>query len=522
MKNRRHRKGRTRKNGCPPNGGNGASASRRLHLDLAQNRRVLQRIYSDAQDIVFRSFLIGGEREAQLIYLDGMTDIRGIEEYVLKPLMRHIPQGLEEIRHLIMEEIPVSSVKLIGTFDECTEEISLGNPVLLVDGSNQAVMLKLSQWEKRPIEEPKTEPSIRGSQEGFSESLQTNTTLIRRKIRSTKLKVTRLVLGRYTQTRIHVIYIDGIADPGLVAEVQKRLRGVEIDGVLESGYLEEMIEDAPWSPFPQIKSTERADVIVGNLLEGQVAILVDGTKDALVVPTTLTSLLQATDDYFYRSLYSSSIRLLRYSSLFLALVLPGVYVALLNFHQEMIPPGLLISMASAHEEVPFPTLIETLLMQLAFELLREAGLRLPRQVGSAVTIVGALVVGQAAVSAGFVSAPVVIVIALTGIASFTAPHYSLEWAIRILRIVMILLGGGMGMLGIMFGLIAIAIHLCGLRSFGVPYLSPIAPIQAGDWKDTWYRNHWWKMDTRPHLTGKRNRRRQPMGQRPHPPRKGDE
>ncbi|HET7580795.1 MAG TPA: spore germination protein, partial [Bacillales bacterium] len=355
-----------------------------------------------------------------------------------------------------------------------------------------------------------------GPKVGFNESIQTNKTLLRQILQTPRLKMKSLQVGTFTHTEVVVAYIETIADKTLVEEVINRIKRIKIDGVLESGYVEEMIEDHPHSPFPQMKNTERLDSVSSNLLEGRVAILVDGTPTVLIVPISLTSLIQAADDYFNRSLFGTSFRLLRIFSLFVALITPAFFVAIMMFHQEMVPTPLLISIASAREAIPFPTIVEAIMMQLTFEVLREAGLRLPRQVGSAVTIVGALVVGEAAVDAGFVSASMVIVIAITGITSFTAPHYSLETAIRILRLVLILLAGFLGMLGLVFGLIAIAIHLCTLRSFGLPYLSPLAPAQHGEGKDTWVRAPWWKMNKRPRLTGDWNKRRQPPNQKPGP------
>ena len=287
-----------------------------------------------------------------------------------------------------------------------------------------------------------------------------------------------------------------------------RLKRIEIDGILESGYIEEMIEDNPYSPFPQIMTTERPDIACSNLLEGRAVILVEGTPFSLIAPISFFSLLQSHEDYYQRFMIGTIIRWLRYLFLGVSLLFPSLYVAILTFHQEMVPAQLLLSMASSREAVPFPAIVEALLMEIAFEALREAGVRLPKQIGSAVSIVGALVIGQAAVQAGLVSAPMVIIVAITGISSFMIPRYVAGIAIRMLRFPIMLLASTLGLLGIMMAIIAIAIHLCTLRSFGVPYLAPLAPLKVRELKDVLWRSPLWMMDTRPHLTGESNLYRQ--------------
>lgn len=493
-----------------------------LSASLDRNVEALKRIFSLSDDVSFRTFLIGGTVKAELVYIPGMSDRQEIDVSVLKPLMRSEPAEKADLQEVKNRVLSIVSVEEIGTIGECARQLIKGDPLLLIDDCERALLLKIAKWDKRAVEEPKTEPSLRGPREGFTESIATNLSLLRRKVQTVKLKLQSLQLGRYTETDVYIAFIEGLAKPSLVEEVRRRIERIDLDSVLETGYIEELTEDSPYSPFPQQQFTERVDIAAASLLEGRVVILVDGTPNVLIVPVTLVTLLQAADDYYNRSLYSSTLRFLRYCTLFISLILPAAYVALLNFHQEMVPGKLMISIASAREAIPFPTIVEVLMMQLAFEVLREAGLRLPRQIGSAVTIVGALVVGEAAVSAGLVSAPIVIIIAFTGIAGFTAPHYSIELSIRLLRLLLIVLGGMLGMLGVMFGIIAIAIHLCTLRSFGVPYLTPFAPFVASDTKDTMVRVPWWKMTKRPSFANGRNRDRLAPGQRPEPGRGEEE
>lgn len=488
--------------------------------ELDQNVEGLKGILGEADDVSFRTFLIGGTIRAELINIPSMSDRQEIDNNVLKPLMQSRDVLSNDLQSVKMCLLPVIAVDEVATVEECAEQLIKGNSILLVDGCTGALLLGLAQWEKRSVEEPQTETSLRGPREGFTESITTNLSQLRRRIRSVKLQVKSYRIGSYTGTEVCIAYIEGLAKSSLLHEVQSRLERIEIDSILETGYIEELTEDNPYSPFPQQQFTERVDVAAAGLLEGRIILLVDGTPDVLIAPATLASLLQAADDYYNRAVYSSFLRFLRYWTLFLSMILPAVYVAILNFHHEMVPGKLLASIASAREEIPFPTIVEVMMMQLAFEVLREAGLRLPRQIGSAVTIVGALVVGEAAVSAGLVSAPIVIIIAFTGIAGFTAPHYSLEFAVRLLRLPLIILGGTLGMLGLMFGIIAIATHLCMLRSYGVPFLSPFAPFVPNEMKDTAFRAPLWKMSRRPGFARLQNRHRLAWGQKPRPGKEG--
>lgn len=452
-----------------------------------------------------------------LTYIEGLSNVEEINDNVLSPLMKDSEeQNSESSAPDPGQKISISNISKVKTFTDVIDQISSGNPVLLLDQKSEGFSAGLAKWEKRAIEEPQAESVIRGPREGFIESIGVNTALLRRKIKSPKFKIKKINIGRLTKTSVAVAYIDGVADQTLITEVENRLKRIDIDGILESEYLEEFIEDNPYSPFPQLLSTERVDVVSAYLLEGHVAIITDGTPFVLVAPTTFYSLMQASEDYYQRPLVSTAIRWLRFLFIVISLLLPSLYVAVLTYHHEMVPTSLLISMAASREPIPFPALIEALLMEITFEILREAGIRLPKQVGSAVSIVGALVIGQAAVEAGIVSAPMVIVVAATGIASFAIPRYSAGLALRVLRFPMLVLAGSLGFLGIMLGVILIVIHLCTLRSFGVPYLSPIAPMKVSELRDVFIRLPRWAYSSRPHLTGKYNKYRQTPGQKPDP------
>ncbi len=487
-----------------------------ISSDLDENLHVLRSIYEDCADVVFRPFLINGKMEAYLIFIEGFSNIEEIDASVLAPLMQADREQYHSTNEMFEKIISVSKVTQVLTFADCVNQISMGNPVILLEREKLGFAVGLAKWEKRSIEEPQAEMVIRGPREGFIEALGVNTTLLRRKVRSSKLKMKSMEIGRYTQTKVVVAYMEGIADKTLLEEVFHRLKRIDIDGILESGYIEELIEDSPFSPFPQMMNTERPDICVANLLEGRVAILIDGTPSVLIAPTTLYSLLQSNEDYYQGFIFATVMRWLRFIFLLTSLLLPSFYVAVLTYHQEMVPSSLLISMAASREMVPFPALIEALIMEITFEGLREAGIRLPKQMGSAVSIVGALVLGEAALYSGLVSAPMLMVVAFTGIASFTLPRYNFGIVLRMLRFPMIILAGTLGLLGIMIGILMILTHLCTLRSFGVPYLTPMGPMKGRDMKDVLIRAPWWMLNTRPHLTGEDNEYRQDPEQKPDP------
>ncbi|MCM3569769.1 spore germination protein [Neobacillus mesonae] len=487
-----------------------------LSIDLAENIKVLESIYADCSDVIFRHFSIGNRIKAILIYIEGMSDMEEMDKNVLTPLMLREIGRQFDIQTILEKNLAVSAVKEVSTFKDVTNEVSSGNPVVLINHQSQGVSVGFAKSEKRSIQEPTSESVVRGPRDGFIETLSTNIVLLRQKIKSTDLKTKSIQIGRYSQTKVVIMYIEGLADHALIQEVENRLNRIDIDGVLESGYIEEFIKDHPYSPFPQILNTERPDVTAASLLEGNVVILTDGTPFVLIAPTTFYSLLQSAEDYYGGFIIGTFLRWLRYAFLLVALLLPSVYVAILTYHQEMVPTSLLISVAKSREQIPFPALVEALLMEGSFEALREAGIRLPKNIGSAISIVGALVIGQAAVSAGLVSAPMVMVVAITGIASFMIPRYSAAITLRILRFPIMFLAGTLGLVGIMLGILTIIVHMCTIRSFGVPYLQPLAPIRNTELKDSIIRAPWWSLKNRPHWTSDYNKVRQPNGQKPSP------
>ncbi|MGN8768195.1 spore germination protein [Paenibacillus barengoltzii] len=484
-----------------------------LSTKLSDNLQLVQSQYANCSDVIFHEFCISHQVEAVLIYIDGLAHIEELDQHVLTPLQQEFPLT-DPLLASVRNKIAVSSIKTVNLLAEVLEELSGGNSVLIVEHEHQGLSIGLSKWEKRAIAEPSAESVLRGPREGFIESLRTNTALLRRKIRSPHLKIKAMNIGTYSDTSIALAYLEGVAAPSLVEEMTSRLQRIEIDGILESMYIEELIEDNPFSPFPQVLATERPDVASAYLLEGHIVVLVDGTPTVLIAPITFFSLLQSPEDYYERYVVGTAIRWLRYLFFVISLLGPSFYIAVITYHQEMIPYDLLLTMAKSREIIPFPALIEALLMETMFEALREAGARLPKQIGTAVSIVGALVIGQAAIAAGIVSAPMVMVVAITGVASFMAPRYTIGIAVRLLRFPMMLLAGFLGFLGLIMGMIVLMNHLFKLRSFGLPYMTPLAPLQARSLNDVLWRAPRWLLTKRPHMTGAWNPERQRPNQRP--------
>ncbi|WP_042356140.1 spore germination protein [Bacillus rubiinfantis] len=492
-----------------------------IQANLQANLELLKDMFKDCSDIVFRTF-IAGEQKACLIFVDGFVDTASIELHGLRQLLEEVE--IESITAEILKErvISISSISETAELDKVVSNVLKGNTVLLVDGLTKAIIYDAKGGERRTVSEPQTEPTVRGPREGFTEKLRVNTALIRHKIRSNRLKILSKDIGEETQTGIAILYVEGIAAPELVEEVMSRLDRIKIDGILESGYIEEFIEDSPWSMFPQIQNTERPDTVAANLLEGRVAIIVDGTPFVLILPATFWQFFQSSEDYYGRYHIYIFLRLLRISFVFIALTLPGIYTAVTTFHQEMIPTTLLFTIAASREAIPFPMLIEVLIMELSFEALREAGVRLPLVVGQAVGILGAIVIGQAAVEAGIVSAPTVIIVSITGIASFTIPRFNMSISIRMLRFPLIILGSMFGLYGVIIGILFILTHLCKLRSYGVPYFWPLAPMSFKALKDVFLRVPWWAMNRRPDQLVKGDNVRQAAHLIPSPPNADDE
>lgn len=445
-----------------------------LSSSLEENLALLEKQLGKSDDLVVRRFTVKNGTEAALLFIDGMVDRGVVSEYIIRFMAS---------TSVTYEKPAVNELESTDRLRQAIRNILSGNAVLVLDGQNKVFLNNTRGWDRRGVEEPKTESVVRGPRDGFAETLCVNSALIRSRLKDPNLRLKHFVVGQRTQTDIYVTYIEGIAHQPIVQEICRRVENINIDAILESGYIEQLIQDTRWSPFPQIQNTERPDKVVANLLEGKVAILVDGTPFALIAPAVFSQFYQSPEDYYERFYIATFIRMIRGVSMIIALLMPSLYIAFSSFHPEMIPSRLVIAMAAGRSTVPFPSVMEALIMETAIEILREASVRLPGPIGPTIGIVGALVVGEAAVSAGLVSPIMVIFVALTTIGSFATPSYSAAIAIRMLRFPLMLLAGMFGLYGIMLFIIIILIHLSSLKSFGVPYLTPISPINLVAMRD---------------------------------------
>jgi spore germination protein KA len=425
-----------------------------------------------------------------------------INENIIRPLMydSQFIISPNEAEAFSMDDIysnllSVGSAEYAADLYDAAYGCLSGDAAFFAEGSDQALLLCCKGWKERSVEDPQTESVIRGPREGFTEDIRTNSSLLRRKIRDPALRLETMKIGRKTATKVTVAYLQGVAPPELIEETKYRLGRIDTDAILESGYIEQYIEDAPFSIFATVAYSEKPDVVAAKILEGRAAILVDGTPFVLTVPMLFAENFQTSEDYYVRTYYASILRLIRYLSYAITILAPAAYVALTTFHQELIPTALLFTMIAAREGIPFPAIMEAGLMIITFEIIREAGVRLPRPVGQAISIVGALVIGESAVSAGLIGAPMVIVVALTAVSSFVLPANTENDVI--LRIVFLILAGSMGGFGIMIGLLGLLIHLSSLRSFGTPYLSPVIPLRQENMQDVFIRKPLWSMKRRP-------------------------
>ncbi|HYF92518.1 MAG TPA: spore germination protein [Symbiobacteriaceae bacterium] len=479
----------------------GHKAKLPISPDTEEMKQLVMALFGSAMDLIVREHQLDpGATPALSVCFRGPTDQDMLERALaeLQNCMDAAPADPEQfLDWLARRRSSVPETLIESRLDRLTQAMLDGHTIMFVEGAARALNLDTSGWPHRKVEEPLTEGVVRGPREGFTELLTVNTALLRRRIRDERLRIDLMRIGEVTGTRVAVAYVAGLCRPALVAEAKRRLGRIKIDGVLESMYLEEFIEDTPWTVFPLLKSTERPDVAASALLEGRVVIFTEGTPFALIAPTSFTDMMQTPEDYYERFPIIILVRVLRWFFAAIALLGPAFYVAFTTFHHEMLPHQLLLSIMAAREGVPFPAVVEALIMEISFEALREAGIRMPKQIGQAISIVGALVIGQAAVQAGIVSAPMVIVVSLTGLASFVIPKYSTAIALRILRFIMLLLAGTFGAFGLIMGVMCVLIHLASLRSFGAPYYAPLAPLLPDDFDDAIIRVPHWSNRSRP-------------------------
>jgi len=478
-----------------------------MFKNVEQNINTLKDIMNNSFDIKSREFKIAGtELKGAVLFISELVKEETVLEHIIKPLMFESSTSANgKISRITLESIRDSmftggSLKEVKTFDEILLSVMSGDTFLCIQGYDTGFIVDSREHKGRSIGEPNTEPSVKGAQEAFVETLNKNIGLIRRRIRDPNLELRLHRLGRRSKTDIVIASINGITDKDIKNEVERRILSIDIDGNIEPSHIGQLISDSPNSIFPLYQMTERPDKLVSCLLEGRIAVLMDGTPMALIVPATLPMLLQSADDYAENWIVASVIRISRYISLIISTLFPAIYIAITSFNPGLLPTNLALSIAGTRAGVPFPAIIEALLMEVILEVLQEAGIRLPRVVGQTVSIVGGLVIGQAAVQAGVVSPIMVIIIAITAVSSYTIPSYSLGLATRILRVPFMFAAVTFGSYGVSMGLIALLVYLSSLKSFGIRYLSSLTPYSKVDWKDTVIRYSWHAMNRRPEFT----------------------
>ncbi len=456
-------------------------------------------------DIITREFILnarGKQYKALLLYIDGMIDSQILNDFVLEPLMmRNRNNMFEGDKNRIISEavsnnitvrkvkkfdladyienclIPQNNIKQSKSFEEIFSGVNSGNCALFVDTLDIAFDIDIKGFKQRSISKPENEIVIKGPHEAFVENLRTNTSLLRRFSNNENLIIESLEVGKLTKTKCAVCYMQDIANGDLVAEVKYRINNLDIDSLLSSGQLEQLISDNNSLGLPKSISTERPDNAVQHLLEGRIIVLVNGSPYALILPAIMIDFLTSPEDRNLKTIFSNFLRAIRIISAFFALLLPGLYVSITSFHIEILPTELLYSILAARESVPFPVIFEILIMEISFEIIREASLRVPSAIGSTIGIVGALVIGQAAVSAGIVSPILIIIVAITALSSFAIPDYSFSFHLRLFRFLFILLGYMCGFLGIGTGLFVYLSIICDMESFGVSYSLPYSHME---------------------------------------------
>jgi len=467
----------------------------KISSNIQQNEYKIKEMLGQTPDLITRHLIVGAaKKKALMVGLEKMVDKDMIQRGIMQPIMQNQQLNIQNFKDLenVIETFNFSKA---NNFAEVIYYILDGNVVFFLEGESGALIFNIRAVELRSIEESPNENSVRGPHEGFTESLAINLTMIRRRINYSKLRFEIVLIGNNTKTKVCIAYIEDKIDPKVLEEVRKRLKAIDTDAIIESGYIEQFIEDDPKSTFPTIGNTEKPDRFSAKLLEGRVGILVDGTPMALTVPYLFIEGFQTPEDYYSLPIYTSVIRFIRYLSFIFSINLPAFYIAIQNFQKEMLPTEMVITLTATRTGVPFPLTMELIIMLAVFEILREAGIRMPRNVGQAVSIVGALVIGEAAVTAGIVGAPTVIIVSTVGITTFVVTTYTS--ATGLLRLFMILPASILGLFGLMLANLAVVVHLASLKSFGVPYLSPLAPLIVKDLRDVFWRRSIDKIDRSP-------------------------
>jgi len=490
----------------------------KVQKDLELNKERIKQLFHLPvnKDVTIRELNIAGNKgkKAFMVYMESMIDKNVINKSVLEPLMilssinTAEDLSINTCKKVLFNCLPSHQVTESSDFHEVVNEIITGNTVIFIDGCDICLSAETKGFQSRSVEAARTEQVIQGPQEGFVENLRYNTSLIRKILHSENLVTEFITVGSKSKTNVAIMYLTDIANADLVNEVKRRVSNIKTDYLSDSGMLTEFIEDYPFSLMPQILKTERPDRVASGLVEGKVAIIVEGNPFVLVVPGTFYHFMHTAEDYYIRFPYGFWMRFIRMGSIFVTLLLPGIYVAVTTFHQEMLPTDLVLAIAAAREKVPFPTIVEVIIMELSFELIREASVRVPGIVGPTLGIVGTLILGQAAVAANIVSPVLIIIVAGTGLASYAIPNYEMAFSFRTMRFFFIFVGAVLGFFGISVGLYVLLCMVIRMNTFGVPYFSPTSPKTAPS-HDLLLRHPVWQQEQRPDATQTSEVQRQP-------------
>lgn len=466
--------------------------------------------YPDNKSLVIRNLFVQSlDAEVAILFVEGAAQTEIIEKHIIEPLLKKqdFLSPNEDLLTIILKEIVTSSSgKILHLFEEVISELLNGNTIVAIDGTSQVLSFESPGFQSRKVAEPQVEHVLKGPKEAFIESAAMNRSLIRKQMKDRQLITEIITIGNRVPNEVSVMYIKDLADPELVCKVKQRIAQIQADMVMNLSLLEEHIEERPYSLIPSTLITERPDRACSFLLEGHIVLVMDNSPAALIVPITFWTLFHTPEDQYLRWAYGNFIRIIRLCSIFVALLTPSIYISVSTFHEEMLPTDLLLAIGATREKVPFPALIEVLLMEFAFELVREAAIRIPSVIGPTVGIVGALILGQAAVEANIVSPILVIIVALTGISSFAIPEVSFSFAVRILRFVLLFTAAYMGFFGIALILTCTIAYMVSLKSFEVPFLSPLSPHDKSS-KDLILRPPVWKQWLRPFYTNPQDQQR---------------
>ena len=470
---------------------------------LDKNIKMIQGIFCEDECINLRMFQNQyNDLKGCIFFIDDMIDSLIVDEHILKPILdnKALPGNIDHITYLSTQVLVSSSLKISSSVEDIVDAIIYGDTVLIVEGCAQVIIVSSKGWETRNIEEPQSERVLRGPREGFIESLAVNITLLRRKVRSKDLKFHRITVGERTGTKVCVCYMEGLVNEKILNNVIDKIENIYIDGIFDAKSIGEFIDDNPFSFFEINFFTEKPTVVSGMLLEGRIAIMVDGSPSVLTTPSLFIEAFISTDDYFLNYYYASARRLLRIIGFVLTVSIPALYLALVTFHQGTLPTDLLVTIYAAREGVPFPSILELIVLIVMFEVLKEAGTRAPDTISQSLSIVGVLVLGTAAVDARFVSAPMIIIVGAAAITELMLPN--ITGALIILRMILLLLSSLLGLYGYVFGVLAILIHLFSLRSQGIPFMNSLNSFRTQSIKDTIIRAPAWYMRYRPKFMSK--------------------